>query len=220
MDGLRRTFEVELKDLEDSVMAMGITVMEMLKKGVMAFKKADQKLIEEVIKMDDQVDKYNLDIETRCLELIATQQPMARDLRFIASTMRIISDIERMGDYTVDVVKFARRLIGGTKLASAESLPKMAELVMQMLRETLDALSHKDLKLITKMIEDDDKVDAALRDMFDKALAEIEKDPKVAREAIYLLLMARYLERVADHITNVGERIYYSETGEMKELHG
>lgn len=219
MDALRKTFEAELKELEDSVMAMGITVMEMLKKFLSAFKKQDMQLVEEVIRMDDVVDKYNLDIETKCLQLIATQQPMARDLRFIASTMRIISDIERMGDYTIDIVKFTRRLIGGSKLASAEAVPKMTELVMQMLKETLDAMSHKNMKLITKMIEDDDKVDAALREMFDKALAEIEKDPKVAREAIYLLFIARYLERVADHITNVGERIYYSETGEIKELH-
>lgn len=219
MDGLRKTFEQELKDLEDSVMAMGITVMEMLKKAMAALRKLDSNQIEEVIKMDDQVDKYNLDIETKCLQLIATQQPMARDLRFIASTMRIISDIERMGDYTIDVVKFARRLIGGARLTSVNSIPRMGELVMQMLKETLDAMSRKDLNLITKMIEDDDKVDASLRDIFDQVLSEIDKNPKVAREAIYILLMARYLERVADHITNVGERVYYSETGQLKELH-
>ena len=219
MDGLRKTFEQELKDLEDQVMAMGITVMEMLKKALIAFEKQDSNMVDEVIKIDDRVDKYNLEIETRCLQLIATQQPMARDLRFIASTMRIISDIERMGDYTVDVVKFIRRLMGGAKLSASASVPKMVELVMQMLRETLDALSSKDLNLITQMIKDDDQVDAALRDMFDRILAEIENNPKVAREAIYLLLVARYLERVADHITNVGERVYYSETGELKELH-
>ncbi|MBI5699979.1 phosphate signaling complex protein PhoU [Candidatus Saganbacteria bacterium] len=219
MDALRKTFEQELKDLEEQVMAMGITVMEMLKRAMQAYKKEDGKLIEEVIKLDDTVDKYNLEIETHCLQLLATQQPMARDLRFIASTMRIISDIERMGDYTVDVAKFARRLIGLPKLSFTNSIPEMGDLVMQMLKETLEALSTKDLGLIVKMIEDDNRVDAALRDMFDKVLSEIERNPKAAREAIYLLLMARYLERVADHITNVGERVHYSETGEMKELH-
>lgn len=219
MNRLRGTFERDLKELEDQVMAMGITVMEMLKKSMLAFKKEDLALVEEVVRMDDRVDKYNIDIETKCLQLIATQQPMARDLRFIASTMRIIHDIERMGDYTVDVVKFARRIIGTARLASAAAVPQMAELVMQMLKETLEAMSNKDLNLITRMIEDDDKVDAALRDMFDNALGEIEKDPRVARQAIHLVLMARYLERIADHITNVGERIYYIETGELKELH-
>lgn len=219
MDSLRKTFEQGMKGLEEEVMAMGITVMEMLKKALIAFEKQDSNMVGEVIKMDDRVDKYNLEIETRCLQLIATQQPMARDLRFIASTMRIISDIERMGDYAVDVVKFIRRLMEGAKLSAAASVPRMVELVMQMLKETLDAMSNKDLNLITKMIEDDDQVDAALREMFDKILEEIAKNPKVAREAIYLLLVARYLERVADHITNVGERIYYSETGELKELH-
>jgi phosphate transport system protein len=219
MDGVRKTFEQEMKDMEDSVMAMGLTVMEMLKGSIKAFQKEDDKLAEQVIALDDKVDKYNVDIETKCLQLIATQQPMARDLRFIASTMRIISDIERMGDYTIDVTKFARRLMGKPKLAPAEDIPNMAELVMNMLRETLEAISRKDLGLITKMIEDDEKVDAAMRHMFDAVLLEIEKKPLGAREAIYLLLMSRYLERIADHITNVGERIYYSETGELKELH-
>jgi phosphate transport system protein len=218
-DGIRATFEQELKSLADQVMAMGITVIEMLKKSMIAFQKSDEKLAGEVIRMDDKVDKYNNDIETKCLQLIATQQPMAKDLRIIASTMRIISDIERMGDYTVDVTKFARRLMGKPKLASAEDVPKMAELVQKMLQETLDAISKKDLKLITKIIEDDENVDAALRNMFDTALLEIEKKPLSAREAIYQLLMARYLERIADHITNVCERIYYMETGELKELH-
>ncbi|KAF0133048.1 MAG: phosphate transport system protein [Candidatus Saganbacteria bacterium] len=219
MDKVRATFEHELKELIDQVLAMGITVMDMLKKATYAFEKEDMHTADEVVRMDDKVDKYNIDIEIKCLQLIATQQPMAKDLRIIASTMRIISDIERMGDYTVDVVKFAKRLMGKPKLESAGDIKKMAGLVEDMLKETLDALTKKDLNMITKMIQDDENVDAALRHMFDAALLEIEKKPLVAREAIYLLLMARYLERIADHITNVGERVYYMETGEMKELH-
>jgi len=219
MDSLRGTFEHELKGLIDQVMAMGETVMEMLKKSMVSFHKDNTNLADEVIRMDDVVDKYNNDIETKCLQLIATQQPMAKDLRIIASTMRIISDIERMGDYTVDITKFAKRLMGKPRLASAADIQKMVDLVQKMLQETLDAMSKKDLKLIAKIIEDDENVDAALRNMFDSVLLEIEKKPLVAREAIYQLLMARYLERIADHITNVCERIYYMETGELKELH-
>ncbi|MBI5701583.1 phosphate signaling complex protein PhoU [Candidatus Saganbacteria bacterium] len=219
MDRIRETFERELKEVEDMVMAMGLTVMEMLKKSMIAYKKEDNKLVDDVIKMDDIVDKYNIDIERRCLELIATQQPMARDLRFIASTMRIISDIERMGDYTVDVVKFARRLFGFPKVSAQATVHHMAELTGMMLQEALDAISRKDLNLIAKMIEDDDKVDSALKKVFDEVLSDIEKDPKTARGGIYLILMARYIERIADHITNVGERTHYMETGEMKELH-
>ncbi|HTY12788.1 MAG TPA: phosphate signaling complex protein PhoU [Candidatus Omnitrophota bacterium] len=218
-EGIRATFDQELKELSDQVMAMGITVMEMIKKSMIAFNKSDEALAQEVINLDDKVDKFNQDIETKCLQLLATQQPMAKDLRIIASTMRIISDIERMGDYMVDVTKFARRLMGKPKLASAGDVPKMAELVEKMLQETLDAISKRDLELITKVVEDDENVDAAFRNMFDTALLEIEKRPLSAREAIYQLFMARYLERVADHITNVCERVYYMETGELKELH-
>jgi phosphate transport system protein len=219
IDNIRATFEQELKDLQDQVMAMIITVMEMLKKSMVAYQKNDDNLAQEVIKIDDKVDKYNNDIETKCLQLIATQQPMAKDLRFIASAMRIIMDVERMGDYIVDITKFVRRLIGKPRLASAGDIPKMAELVEKMLQETMDAISKKDLGMITKIIEDDENVDAALRNMFDTALLEIEKKPLSAREAVYQLFIARYLERVADHITNVCERIYYMETGELKELH-
>lgn len=219
MENIRLSFESELKDLQDSVMGMIITVMEMLKKSMSSFQKDDMRCADEVIKMDDKVDRYNNEIERKSLELIATQQPMAKDLRVIASTMRIISDVERMGDYIIDVTKFAKRLIGKPKLASSGDIPKMADLVFKMLQETLDAISKKDLNMIAKIIEDDDNVDAALRNMFDSALLEIEKRPLSAREAIYQLLMARYLERVADHITNVCERIYYMETGELKELH-
>jgi phosphate transport system protein len=219
MDHIRTNFEQELKGLQDQVMAMIITVMEMLKKSMIAFEKNDDNLANEVIKMDDKVDSFNNDIETKCLQLIATQQPMAKDLRVIASTMRIISDIERMGDYTVDITKFARRLMGKPKLASAGDVPKMADLVAKMLQETMEAISKKDLNMIAKIIEDDENVDAALRNMFDTALLEIERRPLSGREAVYQLFIARYLERVADHITNVCERIYYMETGELKELH-
>ena len=216
---IRNTFEQELKGLQDQVMAMIITVMDMLKKSMIAYEKNDEKLAAEVIKNDDKVDNYNNEIEFKCLQLIATQQPMAKDLRVIASTMRIISDIERMGDYIVDITKFARRLMGKPKLASAGDVPKMADLVAKMMQETMEAISKKDLNMITKIIEDDENVDAALRNMFDTALLEIEKRPLSGREAVYQLFIARYLERVADHITNVCERIYYMETGELKELH-
>ena len=219
MDKLRESFTAELKALEKDVLKMGEVVSEMLQKAMEAFKSGKVELADRVIAMDDIVDKYNMDIETKSLQLIALQQPVGRDLRIIATAMRVITDIERMGDYTIDITKFAKRLMGQPKLPQADAIPQIAEVVGKMLKETLQAFVNKDLKLVQQMIEHDDVVDKAFIKLFDELVAEIEKNPTSARPAIQLLMIARYLERIADHITNVGERVFYVETGEIKELH-
>jgi phosphate transport system protein len=219
MSELRESFANELKKLEDEVMGMGNAVKKMLTSTISAYRAKDEAKLEAVVPMDDEVDKYNLAIETRCLELIALQQPMAKDLRTIASIMRLIGDIERVGDYTVDIAKFLKRMLRVGPVAVAEKIFGMEKMVEKMLDEALRAFTKKDLALITQMIKDDDIVDNTLKEVFEGAVQEINKNPALARSAIYAILVARYLERAADHITNVGERIYYMETGVLKELH-
>lgn len=217
---LRGKFAEALKNLELEVLKMGEVVEKMLAQAMVVLNTRDQKLADTVIAMDDEVDRYNLEIEKKCIELIARQQPMGKDLRVIASTMRIITDVERMGDYTVDVTKFIKRLIeAGASLGSCALIPKMAEVTSRMLHETLQAYESKDLNLVQKMIEDDDIVDNFFKELFSVVLAEIQENPQAAASSIHVLMMGRYLERIADHVTNVGERVYYTETGELKELH-
>lgn len=219
METIRKSFAEDLRCLQEDLLLMGELAGQMLDKSSQALKDGNNDLAEETIKMDDQVDALNLKIETKCLELIALQQPMAKDLRTIAGILKIITDVERVGDYSVDLAKFAKRLNEDGKGEILVNLPYMAEYVLDMLKLVLRSFQSRDLELIQKMIDDDKEVDRLFRVFFDELVEAIEKDPKLARRAIQHLMIARYLERIADHITNIGERIYYMETGELKELH-
>lgn len=215
----RKAFDKELTKLQNDLAEMGLVVEQMLGMAIQALENQDVKLADEAIKMDDIVDRYNLDIEGRALKLLALQQPMARDLRTIAAAMKIITDVERAGDYAVDIALLAKRLADAPLFKPLEDIPAMAKMVQEMLRETLRAFASRDLKLVQHMISLDDSVDHLYHSLYDELTGFIKKDPKLTDQAVPLLLIARYLERIADHITNIGERIYYMETGELKELH-
>ncbi len=198
---------------------MASVVEQMLHKSIEGLMKRDVSLAREAIDMDDIVDDYNISIENRCLRLLALQQPMARDLRTIAAALKVITDIERMGDYVVDIAKTAIKVADKPLFKPLVDIPRMADLVKKMLRETLEAFVSRDLALIEHMIHDDDLVDDLNRTLRDELIAYMQRDSEVIPQAVHLLLITRYLERLADHVTNVGERVYYMETGEMKELH-
>lgn len=216
---LRQSFIEELKKLENSLLEMGNVVKQMLENSKTALLERDEELAKKVIEMDDIVDKYNWDIEDKCLKLLALQQPMAHDLRVIAAAMKIISDIERMGDYCVDIAKFTIELIKMPSLPINEALIKMFELVEKILCDSLEAFVNRDVNFIISVVEQDDAIDRTYYKIYDEIVEEIEHAPETAPQQIRLLMIARFLERVADHVTNVAERIYYMETGESKELH-
>jgi len=216
---VRQGFTEELRSLEHDLQEMGKIVESMLCDSLEALTKKDRKLAEEVIERDDLVDKLNWDIEDRCLKLLALQQPMAQDLRVIAATMKIISDIERMGDYCVDIAKFTLDLIGYPTLIINPNLIKMFELVKKIINDSLLAFVNRDVDFIIEVVDEDKEIDSTYWKIFDEIVEEIESAPETAPQAIKLLMIARYLERIADHVTNVAERIYYMETGELKELH-
>lgn len=215
----RKAFDQDLKSLMDDLREMGIVVEEMLDKSIEALQKQDVDLANQVERLDDIVDRYNIDIETKALRLLALQQPMARDLRTIAAAMKIITDVERAGDYAVDISQLAIQLAERPLFKPLEDIPKMAEWVRQMLRETIQAFVTRDLEMVQHMVTLDDQVDAHYHKLYDELIEYIHHNPELADQAVGLLLVARYLERIADHITNIGERIYYMETGELKELH-
>jgi phosphate transport system protein len=219
MDNLRQTFSEELKRLEEDLTAMSQVTVEMLEGSIKALIDKDVGLADRVVEMDDIVDDYNFSIEKKCLELIALQQPMGKDLRMIASILKVITDVERVGDYTVDLAKFSKHLAIKTEGGLFVDIPRMATIVVSMLKEVVRAFINKDLDLITTMIHHDEEVDRLFKQYFDELVTTIEKNPNNARRAMHHLMICRYLERIADHITNIGERTYYIETGEMKELH-
>jgi phosphate transport system protein len=216
---IRVSFDEQLKELQQDLLRMGSVVEQMLFKCVKALVERDIALADETIEMDDIVDGYNLNIEMKCLRLLALQQPMARDLRTIAAALKIITDVERMGDYAVDIAKTAKILSETPLFKPLVDIPKMAEIVQKMLRESLEAFVNRDLGSIEKIAKEDDQVDYLNRTLHDELVGYIERDSSLASQAVRLILIARYLERIADHVTNVCERVYYMETGTIKELH-
>ena len=215
---IRKGFEKELKKLEEELLKMARTVQEAILKSMSAMQNHDLKLADEVIEMDDITDKLHLDIERHCIQLVALQQPMGKDLRIIATALTTITDLERMGDHTVDIAKFFKEIDAGFKFERISIIFEIAEIVKTMIKESVDAFVARDTELVMKMIKRDDDVDS-LYDSIRKELEnEVLKDPKFVHKAFYLLQIARLLERIADHATNIGERIIYMETGELKEL--
>ena len=215
----RGAFADEINQLEQDLLKMGSVVEQMVHKSVDALVTRNVAAANEVLAMDDVVDHFNLTIENRCLQLLALQQPMARDLRTIAAAMKIITDIERAGDYSVDIAKTAKALADSIVFRPHPELKPMAELVKRMIREVLEAVVQRDISLIEAAIQADDAIDHMNRRIIDDLIASVKETPAAAEELMQAILVSRYLERIADHMTNVGERVYYMETGELKELH-
>lgn len=215
----RKSFDEELDEMKQGILKMGSVVEEMLVGAVKALRERDAALAEEIIAKDDIVDEYNLTIEQMCLRLLALQQPMARDLRTIASGLYIIKDVERMGDYALDIAKTARKLSEMEPVTELVKIPRIADIVQRMLRDSLQAYVDHNVAAIAEIAREDDEVDSLYREVRDEMIKLVQKEPETAQQAIELILAARYLERIADHITNVGERIAYMETGEIRELH-
>lgn len=219
MTVLRHTFEEQLTELQQDILRMSSVVEDMIRLSMHSLAHRDVDEARRAQEMDDIVDELNLKIENNCLHLLALQQPMARDLRVIAAALKIITDVERMGDYTVDIAKMSIRLVNAPASPSYAKLQRMSEVVIRMLRETLQAFVSHDLDLIQSMIAGDDEVDRLNREVHAEVLEQIQQNPSSAELGIGVILMSRFLERIADHCTNVGERVYYIQTGELRELH-
>ena len=219
MDIIREHFTRQLKEIQEDLVTMTGEASKMLRLAIESLKERNVEKAREVIVLDDIVDDFNFNIEDKCLRMIALEQPVARDLRVIAGILKIITDVERIGDYSIDIAKFSIRLADTPLFKPLVDVPKMADLVLKMLEETSTAFIQKDMSVVQKVVDDDDKVDALYRSIHEEIVNYIESDSSVARQAIWIIMIARYLERIGDHITNITERIYYMETGEMIELH-
>jgi len=214
----RSSFHDQLSDLQQDILKMGTLVQEAIHKAVRSLAQKDPGLAEEVIEDDDRVDEMELDIEKRCLQLLALQQPMATDLRAIGTALKIITDLERMADHAVDVARVTVRLGGEPLIKPLVDIPRMAELAQTMVHEALHAYVDRDHQRALQMIEHDDEVDHLYGQIFRELLTYMMEDPKTIKQATHLLFVASHLERVADHATNLGEWIIYMVTGERKEM--
>jgi phosphate transport system protein len=198
---------------------MGSLAAEAVHTSIRALAERDLTLCDRVMEVENQIDALNLEIEERALQLLALQQPMARDLRTIAGVLRMSTDIERIGDYSVDTARQARNLADRPLFKPLVDIPRMAHLVEKMLHDSLEAFVRRDLDLAMEAVLQDDEVDALYKSLHEELAEFVRKDPELVDQAMSLLLVGVYLERMADHVTNIGERIWFIETGKLKELH-
>ena len=218
MIGTRSGFDQSLKVLQQDILRMGSLVETAIAQAVEALAKQDVELAQKVIDGDAQIDELEDQIEALCLKLIATQQPMAKDLRRISAGFKIITDLERMADYAEDIAKVAKKIASQPLIKPLIDIPRMALLAQKMVKESLDAYVQEDVDLACRMAKDDDQVDSLHNQVFRELLVYMMEDPKTITQATYLLFVSRYLERIADHATNIGEDVIYLVTGERKEL--
>ena len=219
MPEIRQSFRDELAALEQDLLQMGSLTGQMLGQAVEAIHQNDVALAETVLAQDDAVDEMDRRIEAQCIRLLALQQPMARDLRQIESALKVITDLERIGDHAVDIAKIARKLTQEFYLkAPLVDVGPLALMAGTMLAQSLQSLVRHDLPLAIQVAEDDDQADAAFKALREELLELTQAEPTRVFPASYLLLVAVYLERIADHATNIAERVYYVETGERKPL--
>lgn len=215
---LRHSFEHQLTELQDQILQMGALVAGMVADSVTALQRQDAHLAEDVIERDDRADAMDLEIELRCMRLLASQQPLSRDLRIIGTALKLITDLERIGDYSVDIAKTARRMVDEAYFRPLDELGAMSEATEWMVRRCIQAYVDHDLDLVDQVVARDDVVDECYDSLFTSLLTQMEQNPRIIRQATWLLHAARFLERIADHAVNVVERVYYVETGQLKQL--
>lgn len=215
---IRRTFEEQLQELQNDLLQLGRFVEEALGKALDALVRQDLALAKQVIEEDDFADDMDFGIQTRAMQLLALQQPMARDLRIIGASLRIVLDLERIGDHAVDVAKVARSLAGRGYGKHVNEIAELGALSRKMVSDALQAFISRDIDQAREVAGADDEVDDKCDVIQAHLMEQMRDDPSQIERITRLLLVARSLERVADHATNIAEYIYYVETGEMRQL--
>jgi len=215
---LRKTFETELQQVKDDVLVLGSMAEQAILNAVEALKKRDLKASRKILEDDRDINAKRFEIEKTLMILIATQQPMAHDLRFLASTMEIISELERMGDYAKGIANINLRMGDEPLLKPLIDIPRMAEKDVDMLHRSLTAFVNEDVEAARSIPVEDDEVDALYNQIYRELMTFVIQDPKTIERANWLLWVAHNLERVADRVTNICERTIFIATGEMVEI--
>jgi phosphate transport system protein len=204
--------------LQDEVLVMGGMVEKSIARALDALTRRDMEAAEQVIKEDDYIDSKRFEIEEMCIDLIATQQPMARDLRILVSMLHITVELERMGDYAEGIARINLLMGDEPLLKPLIDVPRMAEKATGMLRRSLESLVNRDTVTALQVCNDDDEVDNLYDQVYRELLLYMIQDPKTIQRATYLLWVAHDLERIADRATNIAERVVYLVTGKMEEI--
>ena len=215
---LRKTFESEIQQVKDDVLLLGSMVEKAILDSVEALKKRDIKAAQTIFQEDKSINGKRFEIENKLMVLIATQQPMAHDLRLLASCMEIISELERMGDYAKGIANINIRMGDEPLLKPLIDVPRMAQKGADMLHRALTAFVNEDVETSKSLPVEDDEVDALYNQVYRELMTFIIQDPTTIERANWLLWVAHNLERFADRVTNICERTVFIATGEMAEI--
>ncbi|NGQ94838.1 phosphate signaling complex protein PhoU [Brevibacillus sp. SYP-B805] len=214
----RHAFEEQLDILHRTLMSMGSLVEEAIHKAIKSLVERDTKLAEEVIENDRMINQLEQEIEAGCFRLIALQQPVGSDLRRVGTMLKLVTDLERMGDHAVAIAKTTRRLMNEPYVKPLIDIPIMADNVKAMVRDCLNAYIAKDQAAAEEVAARDDIVDKLFSKIFRDLIEVMTKHEHTISQGTHLLLVAQYLERIADHVTNICEWNIYMLTGRMTEL--
>jgi phosphate transport system protein len=207
-----RRYEEDLVRLRQSILEMGGLVERQIHDAITALARFDKNLAEVTIERDHEVNRYDVDIDEQSLHMLALHQPAARDLRFITTSLKITTDLERIGDMAVNISERAIELAERPSTLQVD-LPRMADTVRRMLRECLDAFVREDADLALAVCREDDEIDVLHREMFSYLLGRMTADPQMVVPATAQLFVSKYLERIADHATNIAEMVIFMVKG-------
>lgn len=214
----RQTFERELEHLQDEVLILGSMTEKAITRSVEALNKRDRETARQIIADDLKINRKRFEIEEGCIQLVATQQPMAGDLRTIVAVLHIIVDLERMADHAEGIARITLMISNEPLLKPLIDVPRMAEKGVSMLRRSLEAFVNRDAEAARRICDEDDEVDGLYDQVYRELLTYMIADPTTINRATSLLWVAHNLERIADRVTNVCERVVYMVTGRMEEM--
>ena len=207
-------YEQQLRVLKDRLLLMSHKAEQMISDSIRSLVQRRPTLAEEVIARDDEIDRLEIEIDNLCYELLALEQPVARDLRFIATALKIVKDVERIGDIAVNISERALELLQEPELKPLVDLPIMATAAQKILKESLDAFVNSDSDLAEKVIIHDSAVDDLYEQIFRELLTYMLEDPRVISRAIKLIFIAKHLERVGGHSANIAEMVVFLVRGQ------
>ncbi len=214
----REHYSQKLLDVKHQVLTMGSMVENVINMSVNALKNGDLELAKRVYEEDDKIDALEIDIEGECMTLLALQSPLAKDLRIVATALKLITDLERMGDHAVNIAKITLEIGEEPLIKPLIDIPKMAEICQDMVRLSLDAFVKEDITLAEKVAQMDEEIDTMYENIVQELFIIIGKHKDNISQGTKLLFVGRFLERIADHTTNICERLVYMVTGERQNF--
>lgn len=214
----RKAFDLKLQELHNDTLRMGSMVEKQIHQSIDALVRKDSKLAAIIVDNDDLVDKLDREIEDKCILLIAQQTPLATDLRVIFTAIKIVTDLERMGDHAVDIARICIRLKNDNYIKELIDIPLMGELVNKMIKAALDAYVLTDEEAAVAACNIDDEIDALYKKTFNELIQLMIKDSSTINQVSQFLFVCKYLERIADHVTNICEWTIYLIKGEYKNM--